>query len=155
MSGTACPNPAYTMPGLRPNGHRVTENHKHYAFQMPLHYPRYKKADYETMPEWKLDRLLTENLGKKKKKMSGTACSNPAYTMPGWRPNGHRVSESHKHSAFQMPLHYPSYKKAEYETMPEWKLDRLLTDYGLPVTGDAAQKRKFAMGAFLWPSQNE
>ncbi|KAK3024577.1 hypothetical protein RJ639_044319 [Escallonia herrerae] len=28
---------------------------------------------------------------------------------------------------FQMPLHYPSYTRAEYETMPEWKLDCLLT----------------------------
>ena len=27
-------------------------------FQMPLHYPRYTKKDYENMPEWQLDRLL-------------------------------------------------------------------------------------------------
>ncbi|KAG9448393.1 hypothetical protein H6P81_014521 [Aristolochia fimbriata] len=53
---------------------------------------------------------------------------------------------------FQMPLHYPRYTKADYETMPEWKLDSLLREYGLPVMGDAAQKRMFAMGAFLWPS---
>ncbi|KAK3037360.1 hypothetical protein RJ639_030458 [Escallonia herrerae] len=45
---------------------------------------------------------------------------------------------------FQMPLHYPRYTRAEYETMPEWKLDCLLTQYGLPVTGDVNQKRKFA-----------
>lgn len=51
---------------------------------------------------------------------------------------------------FQMPLHYPRYTRAEYETMPEWKLDCLLRQYGLPVTGDVEQKRKFAMGAFLW-----
>jgi hypothetical protein len=25
------------------------------SFQMPLHYPRYKKADYEAMPEWRVD----------------------------------------------------------------------------------------------------
>ncbi|XAR53984.1 hypothetical protein NMG60_11028955 [Bertholletia excelsa] len=52
---------------------------------------------------------------------------------------------------FQMPLHYPRYSRAEYENMPEWKLDCLLAEYGLPVAGDVGQKRKFAMGAFLWP----
>lgn len=52
---------------------------------------------------------------------------------------------------FQMPLHYPRYKKSDYEAMPEWKLDCLLKEYGLPIVGDVAQKRKFAMGAFLWP----
>ncbi|WVZ80079.1 hypothetical protein U9M48_027586 [Paspalum notatum var. saurae] len=55
--------------------------------------------------------------------------------------------------AFQMPLHYPRYKKADYETMPEWRVDCLLREYGLPVTGDLDSKRKFAMGAFLWPDQ--
>ena len=54
-----------------------------------------------------------------------------------------------------MPLHYPRYKKSDYETMPEWRLDCLLKEYGLPVVGDDNQKRKFAMGAFLWPSENE
>jgi hypothetical protein len=51
---------------------------------------------------------------------------------------------------FQMPLHYPRYSKEEYEAMPEWRLDRLLSEYGLPVTGTLHQKRAFAMGAFLW-----
>lgn len=37
--------------------------------------------------------------------------------------------------------------------MPEWKLDRLLGEYGLPATGDLANKRDFAMGAFLWPDE--
>ncbi|KAM3396671.1 hypothetical protein P3S68_000183 [Capsicum galapagoense] len=58
-------------------------------------------------------------------------------------------------SNFQMPLHYPRYQKPDYETMPEWKLDCLLRQYGLPVIGDVNHKRKFAMGAFLWPSQNK
>ncbi|WOL02136.1 hypothetical protein Cni_G10855 [Canna indica] len=53
-------------------------------------------------------------------------------------------------SRFQMPLHYPNYSKAEYEAMPECQLDRLLSEYGLPVAGDVAQKRRFAIGAFLW-----
>ncbi|PON96877.1 hypothetical protein TorRG33x02_072560 [Trema orientale] len=52
---------------------------------------------------------------------------------------------------FQMPLHYPKYSQTDYETMPEWKLDRLLSEYGLPAAGSVEQKRKFAMGAFLWP----
>ncbi|XP_047307063.1 uncharacterized protein LOC124910465 [Impatiens glandulifera] len=53
-------------------------------------------------------------------------------------------------SSFQMPLHYPRYMKADYEMMPEWKLDCLLKEYGLPLAGNLDQKRKFAMGAFLW-----
>ncbi|GMI63809.1 hypothetical protein like AT5G55620 [Hibiscus trionum] len=30
------------------------------GFQMPVHYPRYSKADYEKMEEWKIDVLLKE-----------------------------------------------------------------------------------------------
>ncbi|KAG6578420.1 hypothetical protein SDJN02_21088, partial [Cucurbita argyrosperma subsp. argyrosperma] len=51
---------------------------------------------------------------------------------------------------FQMPLHYPRYSKMDYENMPEWKLDRLLLEYGLPTHGNLPYKRQFAMGAFLW-----
>ncbi|KAK9913602.1 hypothetical protein M0R45_037413 [Rubus argutus] len=29
-------------------------------FQMPLHYPRYSRKDYQDMPEWKFDCLLAE-----------------------------------------------------------------------------------------------
>lgn len=54
---------------------------------------------------------------------------------------------------FRMPLHYPRYKKADYESMPEWRVDCLLREYGLPVDGELDSKRKFAMGAFLWPDQ--
>ncbi|KAL4333232.1 hypothetical protein GQ457_07G017180 [Hibiscus cannabinus] len=28
--------------------------------QMPVHYPRYSKADYEKMEEWRIDMLLKE-----------------------------------------------------------------------------------------------
>uniref|UniRef100_A0A0E0JY45 DUF7722 domain-containing protein n=1 Tax=Oryza punctata TaxID=4537 RepID=A0A0E0JY45_ORYPU len=56
-------------------------------------------------------------------------------------------------SSFRMPLHYPRYKKADYEAMPEWRVDCLLREYGLPVDGDLDAKRRFAMGAFLWPGQ--
>lgn len=52
---------------------------------------------------------------------------------------------------FQMPLHYPRYKKSDYETMPEWKLNCLLKSYGLPITGDVEERRKSAIGNFLWP----
>jgi len=53
-------------------------------------------------------------------------------------------------SYFQMPLHYPRYTVSDYEKMPEWRLDCLLTEYGLPVSGDLNEKRKYAIGAFTW-----
>ncbi|KAG6489950.1 hypothetical protein ZIOFF_051232 [Zingiber officinale] len=52
---------------------------------------------------------------------------------------------------FHLPVHYPRYNKDDYEAMPEWELDRLLVQYGLPVAGDLADKRGFAIGAFVWP----
>ncbi|XP_047071646.1 uncharacterized protein LOC124680621 [Lolium rigidum] len=55
--------------------------------------------------------------------------------------------------SFWMPLHYPRYKKEDYEAMPEWRVDCPLREYGLPVAGDVDDKRRFAMGAFLWPDQ--
>ncbi|PAN05580.1 hypothetical protein GQ55_1G151600 [Panicum hallii var. hallii] len=54
---------------------------------------------------------------------------------------------------FRMPLHYPRYKKVDYEAMPEWRVDCLLREYGLPADGDLDSKRRFAMGAFHWPDQ--
>ncbi|KAJ4975667.1 hypothetical protein NE237_000773 [Protea cynaroides] len=81
-------------------------------------------------------------------------CAN--YTTPAAALiNGKRQQMNEKYWCFQMPLHYPRYKKSDYETMPEWQLDSLLFEYGLPMTGDLACKRSFAMGAFLWPSQTE
>ncbi|OIS98706.1 hypothetical protein A4A49_55495 [Nicotiana attenuata] len=108
-----------------------------------------------------------------------TACPTPSYTttMFVFKQSGnnnqlqllHHKTKNQNHktcyssstsvssiistSNFQMPLHYPRYKKSDYETMPEWKLDCLLKQYGLPVIGDVDNKRKFAMGAFLWPDQ--
>lgn len=70
-----------------------------------------------------------------------------ARTMPNGQTQQQRCA-----SYFQMPLNYPRYNRDDYETMPEWKLDCLLTEYGLPVTGNLAQKRSFAVGAFLWPN---
>ncbi|CAL5410348.1 unnamed protein product [Camellia sinensis] len=54
---------------------------------------------------------------------------------------------------FQMPLHYPRYKKKDYEEMEEWKVDMLLKEYGLGLKGTLHEKRAYAMGAFLWPDQ--
>lgn len=56
-------------------------------------------------------------------------------------------------SGFQMPLHYPRYKKEDYEKMEDWRLDLLLREYGLSFDGSLEEKRAYAMGAFLWPSQ--
>lgn len=48
-------------------------------------------------------------------------------------------------------LHYPRYTRADCESMPEWKLDLLLQDYGLtlPLVGNVDQKSMFAIEAFL------
>merc|ERR1712151_388091 len=54
---------------------------------------------------------------------------------------------------FQLPVHYPRYSKADYELMPEWKLDNLFQQYVLPIRGDLTCKRNYAMGTFLWPDQ--
>lgn len=73
----------------------------------------------------------------------------------GGKPDTQRATQQQMCAGtyFQMPLNYPRYNKADYETMPEWKLDHLFTEYGLPVIGDhLAQKRSFAVGAFLWPN---
>ncbi|CAN7057146.1 unnamed protein product, partial [Brassica rapa subsp. trilocularis] len=56
-------------------------------------------------------------------------------------------------SVFQMPLHYPRYSKEDYQVMPEWKLDRVLADYGLSTYGDLAHKRDFydfQVQSFVW-----
>ncbi|KAJ6705465.1 hypothetical protein OIU79_010204 [Salix purpurea] len=91
--------------------------------------------------------------------MSGVSCRSTVSATPKQsRPNGyshHQAIKRDSCSCFRMPLHYPRYKKSDYETMPEWRLDCLLKEYGLPVVGDDNQKRKFAMGAFLWPSEKE
>ncbi|WCJ28169.1 hypothetical protein M5689_009876 [Euphorbia peplus] len=54
---------------------------------------------------------------------------------------------------FKMPLHYPRYKKSDYEKMEEWRVDLLLGEYGISFNGSVQEKREFAMGAFLWPDQ--
>ncbi|MCL7044580.1 hypothetical protein MKW94_004841 [Papaver nudicaule] len=60
-----------------------------------------------------------------------------------------------KCGGFQMPHHYPRYKKSDYERMEEWKVDMLLREYGLDSFKGTTldEKREFAMGTFLWPDQ--
>lgn len=72
----------------------------------------------------------------------------PAASVGG-SANGQHARE--RCGYFQMPLHYPRYTRGDYEIMLEWKLDCLLKEYGLPISGDVEQKRKYAIGAFLWP----
>ncbi|CAN0890820.1 hypothetical protein LINGRAHAP2_LOCUS16642 [Linum grandiflorum] len=52
-----------------------------------------------------------------------------------------------------MPVHYPRYSKKDYEAMEEWRLDLLFLQYGLCFQGSLAEKRAYAIGAFLWPDQ--
>ncbi|KAK8958726.1 hypothetical protein KSP40_PGU018616 [Platanthera guangdongensis] len=102
---------------------------------MPVNYPRYSRAEYESMPEWKLDFLLTE------------------YGLPVGGSLEYKrnfAAGAFLWEVFKMPVNYPRYSRAEYESMPEWKLDFLLTEYGLPVGGSLEYKRNFAAGAFLW-----
>lgn len=87
--------------------------------------------------------------------MSGAGYPTMALMLASSRPNGQQGRGCNEKCSFQMPLHYPKYTKKDYENMPEWKLDCLLRQYGLPVNGDVNYKRTFAMGAFLWPSQYE
>eukprot|EP00250_Pteridium_aquilinum_P001604 c11796_g1_i1 orf=356-814(-) len=53
-------------------------------------------------------------------------------------------------SVFQMPLHYPRFTRSDYESMEEWRLDRLLEEYGLPIPATLNEKRELAIGTFLW-----
>ncbi|KAF3608189.1 hypothetical protein Bca4012_074671 [Brassica carinata] len=58
-------------------------------------------------------------------------------------------------SGFKMPLHYPKYTKDDYEKMEEWRLDLLLSDYGLIAFHDTStlhEKRAIAIETFLWPN---
>ncbi|KAL5097529.1 hypothetical protein RYX36_001856 [Vicia faba] len=63
------------------------------------------------------------------------------------------IGENTSSYEFQMPLHYPHYTKSDYEKMEEWKVELLLKEYGLSFKGSLDEKRRFAMGAFLWPDQ--
>ncbi|GLJ32163.1 hypothetical protein SUGI_0647550 [Cryptomeria japonica] len=68
-----------------------------------------------------------------------------------------RFREKLKESPFQVfirvPLHYPRFTKAEYEVMPEWRIELLLQEYGLPLKGSLQDKRDSAISAFLFPAQ--
>ncbi|XP_057539461.1 uncharacterized protein LOC130817646 [Amaranthus tricolor] len=66
-----------------------------------------------------------------------------------------KVENDKRMEDFRVPLHYPRYRKEDYAQMEEWMLDNLLRQYGLDVhvKGSLDEKRKYAMGAFLWPDQ--
>lgn len=96
--------------------------------------------------------LTSSKIKSEKAEMGSLGSSVSAPTLANF---GKQEVQKEKKSCggyFQMPLHYPRYTKADYESMPEWKIDCLLREYGLPVMGNLDEKRKFAMGAFLWPS---
>ncbi|RDX60783.1 hypothetical protein CR513_61047, partial [Mucuna pruriens] len=76
-----------------------------------------------------------------------TVTSRPSPKVVGGASSHHDIEWC---GYFQMPLHYPRYTQADYEAMPEWRVDCLLKEYGLPIIGGVEDKRKFAMGAFLW-----
>ncbi|CAL0334553.1 unnamed protein product [Lupinus luteus] len=42
------------------NGEEGKVEYPSSGFQMPLHYPRYTKDDYERMEDWRVDLLLEE-----------------------------------------------------------------------------------------------
>jgi len=134
-------------------------------------------------PQHRRERLVATNhrpIGKKKPR-AGIVAAKPNVSMGSLGPSVVTLQQQQQHpkagkppaaaggghheqqssncgggsssSSFRMPLHYPRYKKADYEAMPEWRVDCLLREYGLPVAGDLREKREFAMGAFLWPDQ--
>lgn len=80
--------------------------------------------------------------------MNSMALSSVSVGRGNFMANDEQAKNCCRH--FQMPVHYPRYSRPEYESMPEWKVNCLLAQYGLPVSGDVNQKRKFAIGAFLW-----
>ncbi|KAE9594756.1 hypothetical protein Lalb_Chr18g0057141 [Lupinus albus] len=46
--------------GSYSNGEGKKVEYPSSGFQMPLHYPRYTKAEYERMEDWKVDLLLKQ-----------------------------------------------------------------------------------------------
>ncbi|KAL9685174.1 hypothetical protein QQ045_022621 [Rhodiola kirilowii] len=69
------------------------------------------------------------------------------------RVNGAGLRIDPKISGFQMPLHYPRFKKEDYEKMDEVRLKLLLGEYGLKFEGSLDQLREYAIGTFLWSDQ--
>ncbi|KAL0407001.1 UNVERIFIED_CONTAM: hypothetical protein Slati_4014000 [Sesamum latifolium] len=98
------------------------------AYTILLQHPAPRNEQTNSDPKNEEDLLKTSNRGEAEK-MGSTG---------GW---------------FQMPVHYPRYAKSDYEKMEEWKVDALLRQYGLSCDGSLEEKRRFAMGAFLWPDQ--
>lgn len=106
------------------------------------------QVDQKARDEWS-----SQQLHSVEKQLSSSASSSLS-SSPMQRSPRLAYSSSFKKpevpSVFQMPLHYPKYSKADYDSMPEWKLDRLLEEYGLPVMGSLRDKKQYAIGVFLW-----
>ncbi|KAI3849122.1 hypothetical protein MKW92_026574 [Papaver armeniacum] len=108
--------------------------------------------------KWLINSLGTVNLGYKKSSLS---MDDKAHEISFYSMHDDEEKKFNKitatcgaSSGFQMPLHYPHYKKSYYEKMEEWKVDMLLREYGLDsFKGTLDEKREFAMGTFLWPDQ--
>ncbi|TKY72256.1 hypothetical protein E2542_SST00995 [Spatholobus suberectus] len=49
-----------SVKGLSPANNFNEVDYPSSGFQMPLHYPRYTKQDYESMEEWKVNLLLRQ-----------------------------------------------------------------------------------------------
>ncbi|KAF2291208.1 hypothetical protein GH714_020662 [Hevea brasiliensis] len=69
--------------------------------------------------------------------------ARPAENIGG-RPNSEHAKD--RCGYFQMPLHYPRYTHAEYDTMPEWKLDCLLKDATKLVESGVAKAERVRPG---------
>lgn len=93
---------------------------------------------------WKSSLTKKSETGKKMEKEDGKGIQETVDEFPPLK---------YPCSGFRMPLHYPRYKKADYEVMEEWKLDLLLQEYGFTFSGTLHDKRCYAIGAFLWPQQ--
>ncbi|WOK93823.1 Nucleotide-sugar transporter [Canna indica] len=93
--------------------------------------------------------LLEDRKELKKRSRMGSVANDKGRL---WPPQPTKDDDDGSSCYFHMPLHYPRYTKADYDSMPEWKLDHLLRDYGIPAAGDVRDKRGFAIDAFLWPA---
>lgn len=119
------------------------------------------QRDHKAREEWSSKQLISLE---KQLSLSHSRSSSPSSSLPsspsmaGRSPRLAYSSSFNKPdvpSAFHVPLHYPKYSRSDYETMPEWKLDRLLEEYGLPVHGSLREKRQYAMGIFLWSKSDQ
>ncbi|XAR67377.1 hypothetical protein NMG60_11002109 [Bertholletia excelsa] len=83
---------------------------------------------------------------------------NPPSSKNTESPNEKQAQEAHTgpegDRMFRMPLHYPRYRKEDYERMEGWKVDMLLQEYGLgsrapwKKRGDLPSEHSFGLISF-------